>query len=59
MRSDLPDGGALRGHEAELVLVPRGIPHLWALADDLVVTVGGDASRAELVREAESLGRSE
>jgi hypothetical protein len=51
------DAGALRGHDAELVVVPRGIPHLWALAGDLVVTVGGDASRAELLRVAESLAR--
>jgi hypothetical protein len=47
--------GALAGEEAELVLVPRGIPHLWALTDELVVTVGGDLSRAELVRVTESL----
>jgi hypothetical protein len=51
------DTGALRGHDAELVVVPRGIPHLWALAGDLVVTVGGDASRAELLRVAQSLER--
>jgi hypothetical protein len=49
--------GALRGAEAELVLAPRGIPHLWARTDSLVVTIGGDLSRAELVRVAESLSR--
>jgi hypothetical protein len=49
--------GALAGEEAELVIVPRGIPHLWALTDELVVTVGGDLSRAELVRVTESLRR--
>jgi hypothetical protein len=47
--------GALQGQEAELVLVPRGIPHLWALTDKLVVTAGGDLSRAELVRVTASL----
>jgi hypothetical protein len=47
--------GALKGEEAELVLVPRGIPHLWVLTDELVVTVGGDLSRAELVHVTESL----
>jgi outer membrane lipoprotein-sorting protein len=47
--------GALVGVEAELLIVPRGIPHVWALADDLVVTVGGDLSRAELIRVTESL----
>jgi hypothetical protein len=47
--------GALEGEEAELVVSPRGIPHIWALTDRLVVTVGGDLSRAELVRVTESL----
>jgi hypothetical protein len=49
--------GALQGEEAELLLVPRGIPHLWALTDQLVVTVGGDLSRAELIHVTESLKR--
>jgi outer membrane lipoprotein-sorting protein len=49
--------GALAGRAAELLIAPRGIPHLWALADDLVVTVGGDLSRTELIRVAESLRR--
>jgi outer membrane lipoprotein-sorting protein len=49
--------GALEGEEAELVLSPRGIPHLWTLTDALVVTVGGDLSRAELVQVTESLTR--
>jgi outer membrane lipoprotein-sorting protein len=49
--------GALEGEEAELVLSPRGIPHVWALTDQLVVTVGGDLSRAELVEVTESLTR--
>ncbi|MGH3039586.1 MAG: hypothetical protein ACRDLZ_09330 [Gaiellaceae bacterium] len=47
--------GALSGVEAKLLLVPRNVPHLWALGDELVVTVSGDLSRAELVRVAESL----
>jgi hypothetical protein len=47
--------GALAGVDAELLLAPRGIPHLWARTASLVVTVGGDLSRAELVRVAESL----
>jgi hypothetical protein len=47
--------GTLHGIRAELLIVPRGIPHLWALTDRLVVTVGGDLSRAELVRVAQSL----
>jgi hypothetical protein len=47
--------GALAGIDAELLIAPRAIPHLFALTDDLVVTVGGDLSRAQLVRVAESL----
>jgi hypothetical protein len=49
--------GALEGQQAELVVVPRGIPHLWALTNKLVVTVGGDLSRAELVQVTDSLTR--
>jgi hypothetical protein len=49
--------GALAGQQAELVVVPRGIPHVWALTNELVVTVGGDLSRAELVQVTESLTR--
>jgi hypothetical protein len=49
--------GALAGGEAELVLAPRSLPHVWAEADGLAVTVGGDLSRAELIRIAESLER--
>lgn len=47
--------GALSGVEARLLLVPRSFPHLWALTDELVVTVSGELSRAELVRVAEAL----
>ena len=46
--------GALAGAQAELVLSPRGIPHVWAMNDRLVVTVAGDASGDELRRLAES-----
>ena len=49
------DGGALAGSEAQLVIVPRGIPHLWALTDELVVTIAGDLSRTELIHLADSL----
>jgi hypothetical protein len=47
--------GALSGVEINLLIVPRNIPHIWALTDDLVVTVSGDLSRAELLRVSESL----
>ena len=46
--------GALAGAQAELVLSPRGVPHVWAINDRLVVTVAGDASGEELRRMAES-----
>jgi hypothetical protein len=46
--------GVLSGVEASLLIVPLAIPHLWALTDDLVVTVAGDLSREELVRVAGS-----
>jgi hypothetical protein len=49
--------GALQGAQAELLIVPRGTPHVWALHDGLVVTVAGALSRDELVRIAESLER--
>jgi hypothetical protein len=51
--------GALRGHEVQLVLVPRGIPHLWTATDELIVTVGGALGRTELLRVAGSLERRE
>jgi hypothetical protein len=47
--------GALSGVEANLLIVPLALPHLWALTDELVVTVAGDLSRDELIRVAESL----
>jgi hypothetical protein len=50
--------GALRGSEAQVVVSPHGLPHLWALDDGLVVTVAGDLSRAELVGVAGSLRSS-
>jgi hypothetical protein len=47
--------GALSGVEANLLIVPLAIPHIWAQTDELVVTVAGDLSRNELLRVAESL----
>ncbi|HEX5469051.1 MAG TPA: hypothetical protein VFW80_08390 [Gaiellaceae bacterium] len=49
------EGGALDGRSADLLVVPRGIPHLWTKTDGLVVTVGGALGRAELLRVAGSL----
>ncbi len=48
-------GGALDGITGELVVDPGATPHVWALTDDLVVTVTGDLSRDELLQVAESL----
>ena len=47
--------GALAGVTGELMLDPRVVPHVWALTDELVVTVSGDLSRAELLSVAGSL----
>ena len=38
-----------------LVVDPPARPHLWGIADDLVVTADGDLSPDELLRLAESL----
>jgi hypothetical protein len=43
------------GLQASLVLSPHTTPHLWALTSALVVTVGGDLSRDELLAVARSL----
>jgi hypothetical protein len=47
-------GGSLAGAQAELVLSPRGVPHVWTLDSRLVVTLAGDATAAELHRLVES-----
>jgi hypothetical protein len=47
--------GFAAGASGEVVVVPRGIPHVWTVADGLVVTVAGALGRDELVRVAESL----
>lgn len=41
--------GALTGSEASIIITPRGLPHAWLIDGDLVVTIAGDLSRAELV----------
>jgi hypothetical protein len=47
--------GALAGRDGELVIDPVAAPHVWALTQDLVVTVSGDLTRNELLHVAESL----
>jgi len=49
--------GALAGRTGRVVITPGATPHVWALTDDLVVTVSGDLTRAELLEVARSLGR--
>jgi len=41
--------------EANLVLDPRTVPHLWAVTDRLVITVSGDLDREQLLVVARSL----
>src|SRR5205823_11517975 len=47
--------GALAGGRAWVIIGARSIPHLWGLTDSLVVTVGGDLSRAEILAVSGSL----
>jgi hypothetical protein len=47
--------GPLAGTEAKLVVSVNTAPHLWALTWKLVVTIGGDVSRPELMRLVSSL----
>lgn len=48
--------GEFEGTTAELMLDPRGVPHLWTLNEHLVLTVSGALTRSELIRVAESVG---
>jgi hypothetical protein len=47
--------GALAGDEVRIAMPPLGIPHLWVVHDGMLITVAGDATRAELLRVAGSL----
>jgi hypothetical protein len=47
--------GALQGRQGELVIDTNSVPHVWAVAGPVVVTVAGNLDRAELIRVAESL----
>ena len=47
--------GALVGSPGQLLIGPHTVPHVWAVGERLVVTVSGDATRAELVEILESL----
>jgi hypothetical protein len=49
------ESGALRGHRGELVIDPNSVPHVWAIAGPIVVTVAGNADRAKLLQIANSL----
>lgn len=49
------DSGALRGYRGEVVIDPNSVPHVWAVAGPIVVTVAGNADRADLLRIASSL----
>jgi hypothetical protein len=48
-------GGALDGVSGEVVVDANSVPHVWAIAGPLVVTVAGNLGRDELVEVAESL----
>lgn len=46
--------GALAGAQANLLIAPQGVPHVWTIDDRLVATIAGDANALELHRMAES-----
>lgn len=48
-------GGTFDGAEAEVVLDPQSIPHLWAIGDGAVITVAGNLTAEELIAVAQSL----
>jgi hypothetical protein len=48
---------SLAGHEGRLVIDPNSVPHVWAIAGPLVVTIAGNVSGADLRRIAASLQR--
>lgn len=47
--------GALAATDAQVVISAHTVPHMWTLSDRLVVTVGGDLTRPQLARIADSL----
>jgi hypothetical protein len=52
VRFELPDRPPLEG---SVVVAAPSIPHLWGITGDVVVTISGDLSRAELERVGASL----
>jgi len=52
-------GGAFAGAEGMVVIAPLTIPHLWAVKDGFLLTVGGDATAEQLLEIANSIERWE
>jgi hypothetical protein len=52
-----PDDVSLAGYEGTLVIDPNSVPHVWAIAGRLVVTIAGNVSAPELRRIASSIPR--
>jgi hypothetical protein len=50
-----PADVSLAGHEGRLVIDANSVPHVWAIAGPLVVTIAGNVSAAELRRIASSI----
>jgi hypothetical protein len=50
-----PAAVTLAGHDGRLVIEPNSVPHVWAVAGPLVVTIAGNLSAAELRRIASSI----
>jgi hypothetical protein len=55
VRAREPERVAVAGHQGSLVIDPNSVPHVWAVAGPLVVTIAGNVGSNELVRIAESL----
>jgi hypothetical protein len=47
--------GAFAGGKGFVVIAPLTVPHLWAVKDGMLLTVGGDASAEQLLAVANSI----
>jgi hypothetical protein len=55
VRAREPERIVVAGHRGWLVIDPNSVPHVWAIAGRLVVTIAGNVDGNELTRIAESL----
>jgi hypothetical protein len=55
VRTNEPQRVTFGGRDGRLVIDPNSVPHVWAVAGPLVVTIAGNVDDEELLRIAESL----